>query len=83
MIESRLVRYRKWAATCASTNYGTGDCVDRHNAAVDEMRRIVVEPGATDELSSLLDEPESARWLAIQLLETAHEEAGPDQQQQR
>jgi hypothetical protein len=33
------------------------------------MRRIVVEPGAADELLPLLDEPESAQWLAFQLLE--------------
>ena len=33
------------------------------------MRQILVEPGAAGELLPLLEEPESARWLAFQILE--------------
>jgi len=33
------------------------------------MRQIASEPGAGQELLPLLDEPESAQWLAFQLLE--------------
>jgi hypothetical protein len=33
------------------------------------MRKIVVEPGAEEELLPLLEEPEAAQWLAFQLLE--------------
>lgn len=40
-----------------------------HNAAAKEMRDIVMEPGAAEELLPLLDEPQSDRWLAFQLLE--------------
>jgi hypothetical protein len=66
---SRIDRYRKCAATCAATAYGWGASIRRHNAAANEMRRIVVESGADEELLPLLDEPESAQWLAFQLLE--------------
>src|SRR5438874_1040584 len=66
---SRIDRYRKCAATCAATTYGSGAPIRLHNAAANEMRKIVAEPGAAEELLPLLDEPESARWLAFQLLE--------------
>jgi hypothetical protein len=66
---SRIDRYRKCVATCSVTDYGSGASVRRHNAAANEMREIVVEPGAAEELLPLLDEPESAHWLAFQLLE--------------
>jgi hypothetical protein len=66
---SRIDRYRKCVATCAATAYGSGASVRQHNAAVDSMREIVIEPGAAEELLPLLDEAESAQWLAFQLLE--------------
>ena len=66
---SRIDRYRKCVATCSATEYGSGASVRRHNAAATKMREIVVEPGAADELLPLLGEPESAHWLAFQLLE--------------
>jgi hypothetical protein len=68
-MESRLNRYRKCAATCAATTYGSGASVRRHNAAATKMRQIVAETGAAEELLPLLDEPESGQWLAYQLLE--------------
>jgi hypothetical protein len=66
---SRVDRYRQCAAICAATSYGSGASIRRHNAAAREMRGIVVEPGAAEELLPLLDEPEPAQWLAFQLLE--------------
>lgn len=68
-MKSRTERYRKCVATCAATTYGSGAAVRRHNDAATEMREIMVEPGAAEELVPLLDEPEAARWLAFQLLE--------------
>ena len=66
---SRIDRYRNCAATCAATTYGSGASIRQHNAAANEMRKIAAEPGAAEELLPLLDEPESAQWLAFQLLE--------------
>jgi len=68
-MKSRLDRYRDCVATCAANAHGSGVSIRRHNAAVDRMRRIVVEPGAAEELLPLLNEPQAARWLAAQLLE--------------
>lgn len=67
--ETRIERYRQCAAICAATEYGAGDAITTHNAAAIEMGRIAAEPGADEELLPLLDEPESAKWLAFQLLE--------------
>ena len=66
---SHIDHYRQCVAICAATSFGSGISVRGHNAAVTEMRRIVVEPGAVEELISLLNEPLAAKWLAFQLLE--------------
>jgi len=66
---SRIDRYRECAAICAATKYGSGASIRRHNSAATEMRRIVREPGAAEELLPLLAEAESGKWLAFQLLE--------------
>ena len=66
---SRIDRYRECASICAATLYDSGASVRRHNAAVTVMRCIVVEPNSAEDLQLLLDEPESAQWLAFQLLE--------------
>jgi len=68
-MHSRIDRYRQRAATCAATEYDSAASLQRHNVAATEMRRIVAEPGAVEELLPLLAEPTSARWLAFQLLE--------------
>jgi hypothetical protein len=69
-MHSRADHYRHYATTCSATDYGSASSVRRHNDAVDAMRSLAAEPGATGELSPLLDEPECARWLAFQLLES-------------
>ena len=69
---SPIHRYRRFAATCAATDYASRASVRRHNAAVDAMRRLAAEPGAVGDLSPLLDDPQSGPWLAFQLLELAH-----------
>lgn len=68
-MESRIDLYRKCVAICTATQLSSDDSVGRHNAAAMKMREIVLEPGASEELLPLLDEPESAKWLAFQLLE--------------
>jgi hypothetical protein len=68
-MKSRLDRYRENAAICAATAYDSDASVRRHNAAANEMRRIVAEPGAAQELLPLLAEPQSTHWLAFQILE--------------
>ena len=68
-MESRVDRFRKFAAVYATTAYRSGASVRRHNAAAQKMRQIVMEPGAAEELVPLLDEPDAAQWLAFELLE--------------
>jgi hypothetical protein len=66
---SRVDRFRKYAAVCATTAYGSGASVRRHNAAAQQMRQLVMEPGAAEELVPLLDEADAGQWLAFALLE--------------
>ncbi len=68
-MESRVDRFRKYAAVYAATAYESGASVRRHNTAAQEMRQITVEPGAAEELAPLLDEPDAGQWLAFGLLE--------------
>jgi hypothetical protein len=75
-MKTRIDRYRVCVATCGTVDYSSDASVSRFNAASDEMRRIASEPGAAEELLPLLDEPESAKWLAFQILELCA--PGPD-----
>ena len=68
-MKSRIDRYRAYASVCAATTYGAGASIRRHNTAARRMRKLVVEPGAAEELLPLLDEAQPAEWLAFQLLE--------------
>jgi hypothetical protein len=72
---TRVERYRACATICAATDYTSKRSVTEHNAAARQLDRIVEEAasvGALSELFCLLDEPESAKWLAHQLLEQSH-----------
>ena len=66
--------YRNCARICALVEYGDKESVKRNNQAVSRMyemvQRVAIE-GAEEikKLAMLLDEPESSKWLAHQLVE--------------
>jgi len=73
-MESRLEQFRRYAATCSTTDYSSPRSVKKRNAAVEQMYKLVEEAATSgetgiSELVPLLDEPASALWLAHQVLE--------------
>ena len=65
--------YRECAGICARTDYANKKSVRQHNRAADKMNKlfraaVVKGPDGVSSLVPLLDEPECAKWLAIQFL---------------
>jgi hypothetical protein len=66
--------YRTCVEICANADNSSMSNVRRNNRAVKRMYAIVCKAeaaGTISELFPLLDEPESSRWLAHQLIECA------------
>ncbi len=68
--------YRKCSKICASLDCSDNKSVQKNNRAVSRMYKIVQTAAAEGleaigRLSVLLDEPESGKWIAHQLVEKA------------
>src|SRR5262245_59426905 len=80
-MQARVDRYRKCAEVCATTDYSRPRSLQEREAAVKEMYLIVEDAcalggEAIGELLPLLEEQQSALWLAHQLLEKCPESPG-------
>ena len=67
-----LNQFRQLAANCERTDYGDPASVERHNQNVERMQQIVCDSVAEnrlDELLPLLDDVQTGRWLAPQLVD--------------